>query len=104
MYYTPIASFLPVIFTLLSPLSIAASTRLRLQYSFLYSEHINHIQVFGFLPLPYVRNIFKILGFQERDDTTQRSIGKAKFTSVERYTTGSLGIMHTRQEVCRGFI
>jgi hypothetical protein len=26
---------------------------LRLIYSFQYSEHVNHIQVFGFLPLPY---------------------------------------------------
>jgi hypothetical protein len=26
---------------------------LRFLYSFLYSEYINHIQVFNFLPLPY---------------------------------------------------
>jgi hypothetical protein len=36
-----------------SPLPIVASANLRLLYSFLYSEHINHIQVFVFLPLPY---------------------------------------------------
>jgi hypothetical protein len=39
-----------------SPLPIAASDSLRLQYSLLYSEHINHIQVLGFLLslfLPY---------------------------------------------------
>jgi hypothetical protein len=28
-----------------------------------------------------VRNSFKILGYHERDDTTQKSTGKAKFTS-----------------------
>jgi hypothetical protein len=27
-----------------------------------------------------VRNSFKILGYHERDDTTQKSTGKAKFT------------------------
>jgi hypothetical protein len=32
------------------PIVVFAS--LRLLYSFLYSEHINHIQVFGFLPFP----------------------------------------------------
>jgi hypothetical protein len=36
-----------------SPLPIVASASLRLLYSFLYSEHINHIQDFGFLPFPY---------------------------------------------------
>jgi hypothetical protein len=36
-----------------SPLPIVHSASLRLQYSFLYSEHIKHIQVFGFLPLSY---------------------------------------------------
>jgi hypothetical protein len=36
-----------------SPPSIVASISLRLLYSFLYREHINHIQHFGFLPLPY---------------------------------------------------
>jgi hypothetical protein len=36
-----------------SPLPIVASASLRLLYSFLYSKHINHIQGFGFLPLPY---------------------------------------------------
>jgi hypothetical protein len=37
-----------------SPLPIVASASLRLLYSFLYSEHINHIQVFGFLPFLYL--------------------------------------------------
>jgi hypothetical protein len=50
----------------------------------------------------HVRNIFKILGCQERDDTTHKSIGKAKFTSTEGCTTpGSLVGMHTGQEVAR---
>jgi hypothetical protein len=31
---------------------IVASVSLRLLYSLLYSEHINHIQVLGFLPFP----------------------------------------------------
>jgi hypothetical protein len=30
------------------------SANLRLLYSLLYSDYINHIQVFGFLPLPYL--------------------------------------------------
>jgi hypothetical protein len=36
-----------------SLLPIVASAILRLLYSLLYSEHINHIQVFGFLPFLY---------------------------------------------------
>jgi hypothetical protein len=36
-----------------SSLPIVASASLRLLYSFLYSEHINYIQVFGFLPFSY---------------------------------------------------
>jgi hypothetical protein len=36
-----------------SPVPIVASASLRLLYSLLYSEHINHIEVFGFLPFPY---------------------------------------------------
>jgi hypothetical protein len=38
---------------LFGPLPIVASASLRLLYSLLYSEHINHIQVLGFLPFPY---------------------------------------------------
>jgi hypothetical protein len=34
-----------------SPLPIVAPASLRFLHSFLYSKHINHIQVFGFLPL-----------------------------------------------------
>jgi hypothetical protein len=34
-------------------LPMVASASLRLLYSFLYSKHINHIQVLGFLPFPY---------------------------------------------------
>jgi hypothetical protein len=39
-----------------SPLLIVASASLRLLYSFLGSEHINHIQVLGFLPFAYPSN------------------------------------------------
>jgi hypothetical protein len=35
------------------PLPIGASVSLRLLYLLLYSEHINHIQILGFLPFPY---------------------------------------------------
>jgi hypothetical protein len=35
------------------PLPIVASASLRLLYLLLYSDHINHIQVLGFLPFPY---------------------------------------------------
>jgi hypothetical protein len=34
------------------PFPIVASTSLKLLYSLLHSEHINHSQVFGFLPFP----------------------------------------------------
>jgi hypothetical protein len=37
----------------LGPLPIVVSASLRLLYSLLYSDHINHIQVLGFLPFPY---------------------------------------------------
>jgi hypothetical protein len=43
---THIGSSLPV-------LPIVASASLRSLYSLLYSEHINYIQVFGFLPFTY---------------------------------------------------
>jgi hypothetical protein len=36
-----------------NPFPIVASASLRLLYSLLYSEHINHIQVLGLLPFPY---------------------------------------------------
>jgi hypothetical protein len=36
-----------------SPLHTVASASLRLLYSLLHSEHINHVQVLGFLPYPY---------------------------------------------------
>jgi hypothetical protein len=35
------------------PLPLVTSASLRLLYSLLYSKHINHIQVLGFLPFPY---------------------------------------------------
>jgi hypothetical protein len=35
------------------PLPMVASASLRLLYSLLYSEHIKHFQVLGFLPFPY---------------------------------------------------
>jgi hypothetical protein len=57
------------------------------------------------LRLALVRNILRILGYHERDDTTQKSVGEAKFTFAEGcITRGSLGGMHTGQEVRRGFI
>jgi hypothetical protein len=57
------------------------------------------------LRVHHVRNIFKILGCHKRDDTTQKSTGKTKFTSAEGSTTaGSLGGKHTWREVHRGFI
>jgi hypothetical protein len=36
-----------------SHLPMVASASLRLLYLLLYSEHINHFQVLGFLPFPY---------------------------------------------------
>jgi hypothetical protein len=36
-----------------SPLPTVAPASLTFLYSFLYSKHINCIQLFGFLPLPY---------------------------------------------------
>jgi hypothetical protein len=36
---------------------MVASARLRLLYSLLYSEHINHFQVLGFLPFPYSSHV-----------------------------------------------
>jgi hypothetical protein len=50
---THIGSSLPDLFTSSSHLPIAASAILRLLYLLLYSEHMNHIQVLGFLLLPY---------------------------------------------------
>jgi hypothetical protein len=38
-----------------SPLHIVASANLRLLYLLLHSEHVNHIQVLGFLPFPIPR-------------------------------------------------
>jgi hypothetical protein len=47
-----------------------------------------------------VRNIFKILGCYQAEDTTQKSVGKAKFTFAERCIPESMGRKHNRQEVC----
>jgi hypothetical protein len=38
---------------LFGPLSIVAFANLRLLYLLLNREHLNHIQVLGFLPFPY---------------------------------------------------
>jgi hypothetical protein len=43
------------------PLPTVASASLRLLYSLLYSEHINHIQDFGFLPFPYSSCVCSLL-------------------------------------------
>jgi hypothetical protein len=40
-----------------SPLPTVASASLRLLYSLLYNEHINYIQVLGFLPFPYTSHV-----------------------------------------------
>jgi hypothetical protein len=45
--------------------------------SLIYETYTHH--------LGFVRNIFKILGCQKRDNTTPKSIGKGKFTSAEAY-------------------
>jgi hypothetical protein len=39
------------------PLPIVASASLRLLYSLHHSEHISHIQILGFLPLPYSSHV-----------------------------------------------
>jgi hypothetical protein len=44
-----------------SPLPIVASATLRLLYSLLYSEHINYIQVLGFLPFFYSSHEYSLL-------------------------------------------
>jgi hypothetical protein len=40
------------------PLTVVPSASLRLLYLLLYSEHINHIQVLGFLLFPYSSDVF----------------------------------------------
>jgi hypothetical protein len=40
-----------------SPFLIVASASLRLLYSLLYSGHINHLQVLGFLPFSYFSHV-----------------------------------------------
>jgi hypothetical protein len=44
-----------------SPLPIVTSANLRLFCSLLYCEHINHIQVLGFLPFPYSSHAHSLL-------------------------------------------
>jgi hypothetical protein len=41
-----------------SPFPIVASASLRLLYLLLYSEHINHIQILGFLSFPYPSRVW----------------------------------------------
>jgi hypothetical protein len=60
-------------------------------------------------PRPYppsspVRNSFKISGCHKTDDATQKSTGKAKFTSAEGCTPGGLGGVHRGREVHKSFI
>jgi hypothetical protein len=52
------------------PLSIVASANLRLLYLLLYSEHINHIQVLGFLPLPYSSRVWSRLSVWPMSNNT----------------------------------
>jgi hypothetical protein len=49
LYYT--SSLLP------GPLPIVASASLRLLYLLFCSKHVNHIQLFGFLPFPYFSHV-----------------------------------------------
>jgi hypothetical protein len=49
MYYNPNLFISISLLHLIIPLPMVAPASLRLLYSFLYSEHIKHIQVFGFL-------------------------------------------------------
>jgi hypothetical protein len=51
VHFYQMSSLLP------GPLPLVASANLRLQYLLLYSEHINHIQVLGFLPFPYSSHV-----------------------------------------------
>jgi uncharacterized membrane protein len=48
---TPVGSSLPILFN--SPYFLVLLVSLRFLYSFLNHENINHIQVFGFLPLSF---------------------------------------------------
>jgi hypothetical protein len=50
---TPLVHLYQTSSLLPDPLPIVASASLRLLYLFLYREHINHIHVLGFFPLPY---------------------------------------------------
>jgi hypothetical protein len=50
---THIGSSLPDLLSISGPLPIVASANLRLLYLLLNREHINHIQVLGFLPFAY---------------------------------------------------
>jgi hypothetical protein len=43
------------------PLPILASARLRLLYLLLYREHINHIQILGYLPFSYSSHTHSLL-------------------------------------------
>jgi hypothetical protein len=49
------------LFYFLVPLPIVAFARLRLLYSLLYSEHINHISSLGFFPFPYPSHVHSYL-------------------------------------------
>jgi hypothetical protein len=54
-----------------STFPIVALASLRLLYSLLYSEHINHIQILGFLPFPYSSFVHDPLSvFPKSDDIT----------------------------------
>jgi hypothetical protein len=50
---TTLVQYFQTSLLLLGPLPIVASASLNLPYLLLYSEHINHIEVLGFLPFPY---------------------------------------------------
>jgi hypothetical protein len=68
-----------------SHLPIVASASLRLLYSFLYSEHISYIQVFGFLPLPH--SLLLLQQLPSRTPTTT-NVGEDAGKKEPSYTAG----------------
>jgi hypothetical protein len=53
VFQPTLVHFNPTSLLLFGPLPIVASANLRLLYLLLNREHINHIQVLGFLSFPY---------------------------------------------------
>jgi hypothetical protein len=57
------------------PLPIVASASLRLLSWLLYSEHINYIQVLGFLPFPYSSCVYSPLSVWPMSNITAFVLG-----------------------------